>query len=656
MTGSARAGLALRVLWALGGVGLLALTAQAAFTAWGSSADELFGVYVYSALLALAGVLCLMRMVTVERERIIWMALGLGMLSWGAAKVLGSVIGGGVGEPQAPVVSHVLWLAFFPAAYAAILLLARERVTEIRSSMWLDGVVGGLAIAAVAAALAIGSDTTSADSVLGLSYMLGGLLLPGFAVGALALTGWRPGRALGLLGAGLAVRGAVGGFVAWHDAPVDPTIVSAVYAASALVVAAAAWQPPAGPARPVEGWRLLALPTAFALAALSVLMADLFTDVANPALALALACVFAVIVRMSVSMRENHDLLEGTRREALTDSLTGLSNRRRLMLDLERQVDEATGHSPRALLLFDLDGFKQYNDRFGHPVGDALLARLGRRLDAAAGERSVAYRLGGDEFCVLAGMTEPDAVDLVAAAKKALSDRGRGFEVGASCGLVMIPAEAGDVSTALRLADQRLYAEKGASKRAVASNQTAGALIQVLRELEPEIDGHLHEVATLAHQVGMRLGLTRGQLDELIRAAELHDVGKVAVPSSILRKPGPLDDSEWNFVRQHTLVGDRILSAAPALSTVAHVVRSSHERYDGNGYPDGLSGDEIPMAARVVAVCDAYHAMTSDRPYRSAKAHWEAIEELRAESGKQFDPEVVAAFCEMMDAAVHRAA
>ena len=220
----------------------------------------------------------------------------------------------------------------------------------------------------------------------------------------------------------------------------------------------------------------------------------------------------------------------------------------------------------------------------------------------------------------------------------------------------MIPAEAGDVSTALRLADQRLYAEKGASKRAVASNQTAGALIQVLRELEPELDGHLHEVATLAHQVGARLGLTRPQLDELIRAAELHDVGKVAVPSSILRKAGPLDDSEWTFVRQHTLVGDRILSAAPALSTVAHVVRSSHERYDGSGYPDGLSGDEIPLAARVVAVCDAYHAMTSDRPYRTAKAHWEAIEELRTESGHQFDPVVVSAFCEVMDAAAHRAA
>jgi two-component system, cell cycle response regulator len=656
MTGSLRARFALRALWALGAVGFFALTAQAAFGVWGSAADELFGVYVYGALLALSGLVCLIRAGTVERERAVWTALGFGMLSWAAAKVLDSVLGGGVGQPSAPIPSHFLWLAFFPAAYVAILMLARERVREIRASMWLDAVVGGLAIAAGATALALGSEAGDGKSLLGLTYMLGGLLLPGFAVGALALTGWRPGRALGLLSLGLAVRGGVGGFVAWHDAPVNPTLVSAGFAATALVVAAAAWQPTADQPKPVEGWRVLALPTAFALAALAVLFIDLVTDVAGPALALALACLFAVIVRMSVAMLENHELLEGTRREALTDSLTGLSNRRRLMSDLERQVSSATGHEPRALMLFDLDGFKQYNDRFGHPVGDALLARLGRRLEAATGPRSVAYRLGGDEFCVLAAMPEPGAIELMASARKALSDRGRGFEVGASCGLVMIPAEAGDVSTALRLADQRLYAEKGASKRAVASNQTAGALIQVLRELEPEFDGHLHEVATLAHQVGTRLGLTRSQLDELIRAAELHDVGKVAVPGSILRKPGPLDDSEWTFVRQHTVVGDRILSAAPALSTVAHVVRSSHERYDGSGYPDGLTGDEIPLAARVVAVCDAYHAMTSDRPYRTAKAHWEAIEELRAESGKQFDPVVVAAFCEMMDAAAERAA
>jgi diguanylate cyclase (GGDEF)-like protein len=335
----------------------------------------------------------------------------------------------------------------------------------------------------------------------------------------------------------------------------------------------------------------------------------------------------------------------------MTDALTGLSNRRRLMIDLEREVRYASPEEPCALALFDLDGFKQYNDRFGHPVGDALLARLGRRLDEAVSRNGVAYRLGGDEFCVVAPLTQIAATALAESAREALTDRGRGFEVGASCGMVMIPEEAADVSSALRLADQRLYREKGEGRRSVVSRQTSDALLQVLKECEPELDGHLQVVAGLAREVGARLGVAGADLDELARAAELHDVGKVAVPASILRKPGPLDDSEWSFVRQHTLVGDRILSAAPALSPLAHVVRASHEHFDGGGYPDGIAGDDIPLAARVVAVCDAYHAMTSDRPYRTALAPWEAIEELRKCSGRQFDPVVVAAFCELMESA-----
>jgi HD-GYP domain-containing protein (c-di-GMP phosphodiesterase class II) len=215
----------------------------------------------------------------------------------------------------------------------------------------------------------------------------------------------------------------------------------------------------------------------------------------------------------------------------------------------------------------------------------------------------------------------------------------------------MIPDEAGDVSSALRLADQRLYQEKGEGRRTIVSRQTSDALLQVLKECDSELDGHLQHVAALSREVGARLGLAGTELDELTRAAELHDVGKVALPASILRKPGPLDDSEWSFVRQHTLVGDRILSAAPALSPLAHVVRASHEHYNGSGYPDGLAGDDIPLAARVVAVCDAYHAMISERPYRTALAHWEAMDELRKCAGHQFDPVVVAAFCELMESA-----
>jgi HD-GYP domain-containing protein (c-di-GMP phosphodiesterase class II) len=140
------------------------------------------------------------------------------------------------------------------------------------------------------------------------------------------------------------------------------------------------------------------------------------------------------------------------------------------------------------------------------------------------------------------------------------------------------------------------------------------------------------------------MGVDGDELEQVVRAAELHDVGKVAVPDAILRKPGPLTDVEWGFMREHTVVGDRILSAAPALERVAKLVRASHERYDGRGYPDGLVGEAIPLGSRIVAVCDAFHAMTSDRPYRPAVDVEDALDELGRCASRQFDPGVVDAF------------
>jgi two-component system, cell cycle response regulator len=136
-------------------------------------------------------------------------------------------------------------------------------------------------------------------------------------------------------------------------------------------------------------------------------------------------------------------------------------------------------------------------------------------------------------------------------------------------------------------------------------------------------------------------------LDEVVRAAELHDLGKMAIPDEILQKPGPLDQEEWAFVRRHPLVGERILSVAPALLPVARIVRGTHEHWDGSGYPDGVAGEQIPLGARIIAVCEAFAAMTSPRPYRPARSVDAALEELRACAGSQFDPAVVAAFCQL---------
>ena len=335
-----------------------------------------------------------------------------------------------------------------------------------------------------------------------------------------------------------------------------------------------------------------------------------------------------------------------TSKDALTDALTGLGNRRKLIADLERELPLATPTRQLGVLLCDLDGFKLYNDAFGHPAGDALLARLGQRLHEAIGTAGSVYRLGGDEFCVLVPLGNAGIDELAALTVAALSERGDGFDVGASYGGVVADGELKTVEAALRAADQRLYASKSSGRRS-AARQAADALLQALHERQPELDDHLHDVGDLVAAVGERLGLTGDELDLLRQAGELHDLGKVAIPDSILSKPGPLDEKEWEFVRQHPLVGERIISAAPALAQVGKLVRSSHERFDGSGYPDGRAAEEIPLGARIIAVCDAYDAMIGPRPYRLGMSEEVALAELRRCAGEQFDPAIVEVFCDV---------
>ena len=632
-----------------------AYAAQAAVAVCGAAADGFFETWVYTGLLLVAAALCLSRGVLVESERAPWLILGAGIVAWAGGEVYWNLAyANDLAEPPIPNVSDVLWLAFFPCCYVAMVLLVRARVREFRASLWLDGVVGALAIAAVGTALVYGALSAGGGAVvtLDLVYLLADLVLLGCVVSVFAITGWRPGSTWTLLGAGLATAAVVDGFFMYMDATgasVDSTLVATLWPASALMIGAAAWRsaPSARPLR-IEGHRVVALPALFALSALGVLAYQAIAPVNAPAMALAMATLGAVIVRMALTYRENLHLLEGTRREALTDALTGLSNRRRLLMDLDELTARADAESPYALIMFDLDGFKAYNDRFGHPVGDALLARLGRNLADTVEGRGRGYRLGGDEFCVVASGEREELVELARASHHALRDTGRGFDITSSFGMVLVPDEAPDTEHALNLADERLYEHKGESRRATVTKETGDALMAVLRETQPGLDGHLNEVATLARNVAAHMGLRPTELDEVTRAAQLHDIGKVAVPSDILDKGGPLDEDEWEFVRQHTLVGDRILSAAPAMVNVAEVVRASHERFDGAGYPDGLAGRSIPLGARIVAVCDAYHAMTGGRPYRPAIEPAAALDELRRCSGEQFDPDVVAAFCELL--------
>ncbi len=343
---------------------------------------------------------------------------------------------------------------------------------------------------------------------------------------------------------------------------------------------------------------------------------------------------FTVAMQLSVRARRRSDL------EATTDVLTGLGNRRKLFVDIEGKVDALEGDQAVSLGIFDLDGFKRYNDTFGHPAGDALLERLGHRLARVVGSGGAAYRIGGDEFVVITD--DRDGAELLEAARGALCEEGDGFTIGASAGSARILPGI-TLEQALHVADQRLYADKR-SGQTVLRSEIKDVLLQVLAEQDRGLITHSGHVAELVEGTARGLGLSPEDIELTRLGAELHDVGKAAIPASILDKPGPLEWHERLYVQRHSEIGERILAAAPTLSAIAPIVRSIHERADGGGYPDGLTLENIPVPARIIAVIDAFDAMTTARPYRAALSVSEALAEIDRHAGTQFDPVVVRAF------------
>jgi two-component system, cell cycle response regulator len=628
----------------------------------GPGSAALFNDWVYNALMWGGVALCLARAVCVRAERAIWIVMSASLALWATADLSWTLHYDHLAHPPYPNVADALYLATYPCTYVGLGLLLRARLRPMRASLWLDGAVTGFTLAALTTALLFGPLLSAtggdpAEVAVSLAYPVGDLLILCSVGIALAATGWRPGWAWGLIALSLVLTAAADAIFSYMDNAgtyVDGSIVSTGWPASMVAMAAAAWQPRrAGGARPDSTAMLI--PGAFALAALGLLVYGWVADLPPLAGALAAAGLLAAMARGGLTFRENVVLLRHSRVEALTDGLSGLANRRRLMTDLEEALAAASAEAGRTLVFFDLDGFKLYNDAFGHNAGDALLARLGRELATSVAGHGDAYRLGGDEFCLLLDRETAPGDPLVQRAGEALSEHGEGFTVTASYGVVQIPSEAASSVAALQLADERMYAHKD-SRRATSRRQARDVLVQVLAEREPELRRHMADVAELAVRTGRELGLDAEQLDVLARAAELHDIGKVAVPDDIIHKRTALDDVEWRIMRQHTLVGERILAAAPALAGVARLVRLSHERWDGTGYPDRLAGEEIPVGARIIAVCDAYDAITSDRAYAAARSHDEAIEELRSCAGGQFDATVVDAFRAANPAQAQRAA
>jgi two-component system cell cycle response regulator len=616
-----------------------------------STLDGAFMETIYDGVLLGSALLCGLRAAARREERAAWGLFALGLTLYAGGNIYWSLALADLDEAPFPSIADGLWLSFYPLAYVAIALLAKARMPRLGVRLWLDGVIAALTVAAISAAVVFkavrastGGDT--AAIVTNIAYPLADMVLVGLVVGIMAAGRKRLDRTWVVLGAGLgvfAVCDSIYLFQVARETYATGTLLDIGWIAGALIVSLAAWQPARRETGPTDDVPSIILPVVLSLGSLALLVQDHGSSTETLAVALAAASMLAVICRLAVTHHQSRENLTASRRQARTDSLTGLGNRLKLLRDLELlRADDET--QPHLLLLFDLDGFKSYNDSFGHPAGDALLRRLGSQLQAAISGDEMAYRMGGDEFCVLAPWDPERAPDgLIERTRAALTSDGDGFHIGASCGYARIPGEGVEASEALRVADRRLYAEKN-SGRISALAQSKSVLLRAVGEWDADLSARGQTVAALAAATARALDLDADAIERVATAAELHDIGKIAIPRPLLVKPGALDADEWEFLRRHTVIGERIASGAPALVGVAKMIRSSHERWDGRGYPDALAGDDIPLGAQIVFVCDAYSAMTTERPYAAALSEAEALAELRRHSGTQFSPVVVDAF------------
>lgn len=610
-----------------------------------------------AAAFASGALVCTLRARTLAADRAAWTWLAAACGLWASANTYYALV---LAPGPAPIPSPLdVGYALFPVAvFAGLVAVVRARRPLSGADVWLDGLIAVLAMAAAAAVgifRLVDADAGALPAVVTtLVYPLEDVILLGALIGASALLGQRLGREWLLVGAGVLCILAADTVVfsrVLQGSSVGGAWTNALWSGGiALFALAATRRPsavPSGTATDAEGARAgagLHLTVGSTAVALLVLATDGVLGLPLEASILAGLATLVACVRLHRSFAEVR-ALAGSRRQALTDDLTGLPNRRHLLADLEDACADPAGHG--LLALFDLDGFKRFNDTFGHTAGDALLRELADALRRAVHPDGVAYRLGGDEFCVL---TRDDAAGRVrvGAAAAALSARGPGWTVDASFGVVALRHEATDAAEALGVADRRMYAQKD-RRPAAARQQARDVLLSALGEQQPDLREHAHDVTALAGAVATALGMGPDEVDDVVRAAELHDVGKLAIPREILDKPGALEAAEWEVMRRHTEIGERLLLAAPALAAIAPLVRSSHERWDGGGYPDGLAGNAIPLGARIVAVCDAFDAIVTDRPYRAGQTVADALAELRASAGTHFDPAVVAAFVTVLD-------
>jgi diguanylate cyclase (GGDEF)-like protein len=359
-------------------------------------------------------------------------------------------------------------------------------------------------------------------------------------------------------------------------------------------------------------------------------------------------------------------------RQASTDEITGLLNHRYGNVTLDEAFQQARSHgSPLSVLVGDIDDFKLFNDTFGHPLGDEVLRLVAGVFRQMSGNSGTASRYGGDEFLViLPGADKAAATAFAERLAAAIGEiefqarDGTRVPISLSLGLASFPEDTESKDHLLAVADAATYEAKrlGAIGRRgprvvpageVQINSVFGALDSLVQAIQYR-DRYTKTHSDLVAEYAAKLALQAGLSDEAVRAIRiagvLHDVGKLIVPDDILKKPGPLTAEEYEVIKRHPLVGEMLIREAPFLEDVIQAVGCHHESYDGSGYPRGLRGDEIPLLGRVMAVADAYSAMCLDRPYRRALSASEIIAEIKAGAGTRFDPHLVQAFVDMLQA------
>jgi diguanylate cyclase (GGDEF)-like protein len=452
-----------------------------------------------------AGLLCLARAVLVRQARAAWVCLGVGLSLYGIGTFYWwhSVLP--LEQPPFPSLSDLLWLSFYPLAYVAVVLLVRRRIQRLQASMWLDGLIGGLGAAALAAGLAFHTilDATGGSAAaiaVTLAYPVADLLLLVLVIGALAVVGGRPDRALWLLALGMVVFAAADTIYLFRVATgtyLTGTWLDGLLVVAQTLVGLAAWQPPPADRTVVlERWAVLALPSLFALSSIGVLVLGNFQAISTLAVGLATGTLLVVVARTALTFREVR-LLAGSRRQALTDDLTGLGNRRLLY----RRLDTALAHRAEgrvvALLIVDLDRFKEVNDALGHHMGDQLLRQVGPRLASHLRRDDLLVRLGGDEFAVLLADTDPASATGVAqrlldALQEPFDLEGVALHVDASIGLALCPDHADTAIALLQRADVAMYQAKaghhGWQTYALVGQHQARDRLQTIEDLRAALD------------------------------------------------------------------------------------------------------------------------------------------------------------------------